>query len=50
MDTVKAFIQFLVDLFSALTNFLVGQGSGLDLGDLIGSLTGGETTAPASGD
>ncbi len=49
MDAIKAFIQFLVDLFSALSVFLTGEASGFDISGLFGGLTEEETTAqPAS--
>ena len=40
MDAVKAFIQFLVDLFSALSVFLTGgELADFDIGNLFGELT-----------
>lgn len=47
MDAIKAFIQFLVDLFSALSVFLTGEENLFDLGGLFGGQTE-ETTAPAA--
>lgn len=47
MDAVKAFIQFLVDLFSALSTFLIGGEGGFDLSGLLGGLTGQTTSTDA---
>ena len=53
-DAAKAFLEFLVDLFAALSAFLSGIGSkgGAGLGDLIngiGNITGGDKT-PVDGE
>ena len=49
MDALNAFIQFLVDLFSALSKFLTGDAeSTLDLGGFIGGLINGEDTSEAA--
>ena len=45
MEAVQAFIQFLVDLFSALATFLTGEGGSFDIGGLFGGLIGGKDTA-----
>ncbi len=45
MDAIQAFIQFLVDLFSALSRFLTGESASFDLSDLFGGLIGGDDTA-----
>ena len=50
MDAIKAFFQFLVDLFSALSTFLTGESGTLDLSDLFSGLIAGDeetTAAPA---
>ena len=48
MDAIKAFIQFLVDLFSALSVFLTGgELSEFDIGGLFGGLTGDKTPTDA---
>ncbi|MBQ6119315.1 MAG: hypothetical protein IJK98_08790 [Clostridia bacterium] len=41
MEAVQAFIQFLVDLFSALATFLTGEGGSFDVSGLFGGLIGG---------
>lgn len=54
-DAIKAFLEFLVDLFAALSTFLSGIGSkgGAGLGDIIngigdlGGLVGGGETPDA---
>lgn len=50
MDAVKAFIQFLVDLFSALSKFLLGNdGIDFDISGIFGGQTGEDTSeVPAS--
>ena len=46
MDTLQAFIQFFVDLFTALSTLLTGEGGAFDISGLIGNLTGeGESAA-----
>ena len=45
METVQAFIQFLVDLFSALATFLTGEGGSFDVSGLFGGLIGGNDAA-----
>ncbi len=45
MEAIQAFVQFLVDLFSALSMFLTGEGGSFDIGGLFGGLTGGEDTS-----
>ena len=46
MEAVQAFIQFLVDLFSALAAFLTGEGGSFDISGLFGGLTNnGEGTS-----
>ena len=47
MDAIKAFFQFLVDLFSALSTFLTGESGTFNLGDLFGGLSDDETADPA---
>ena len=51
MDAIKAFFQFLVDLFSALSTFLTGESGTFDLSSLFGGLIdGGDNTAtPTNG-
>ncbi len=44
MDAIQAFIQFLVDLFSALSMFLLGESTSFDLSGLFGALGGDEST------
>lgn len=44
MDALSAFIQFLVDLFSALSTFLTGEGGAFDISGLLGGLTGEDTS------
>ena len=45
MEAVQAFIQFLVDLFSALATFLTGEGGSFDISGLFGGLIGGNDAA-----
>lgn len=50
MDALNAFIQFLVDLFSALSKFLTGGEEGtFDLSGLFGGLISGEDTSAVAG-
>jgi hypothetical protein len=49
MDAIKAFFQFLVDLFSALSTFLTGESGTLDLSDLFSGLINDDTTTPTDG-
>lgn len=47
-DLLKAFVDFLTDLFAALADFLGGKFAlGDIIGDVGGLLGGEETTAPA---
>ena len=48
MDAIKAFFQFLVDLFSALSKFLTGESGTFDLSSLFGGLVDEETTDPSA--
>ena len=48
MEALQAIIQFFVDLFSALSTFLTGEGGAFDISGLIGSLTGGEEETTAA--
>ena len=48
MEAVQAFIQFLVDLFSALATFLTGEGGSFDVSGLFGGLVGGDTKTDAA--
>ena len=41
MESVQAIIQFLVDVFSALAQFLTGEGGTFDLSGLFGGLISG---------
>ena len=44
MDAIKAFFQFLVDLFSALSTFLTGESGTFDLSGLFGGLVDSDNT------
>ncbi len=51
MDALNAFIQFLVDLFTALSKFLTGDAeSTLDIGGFFGGLINSEDTSEVSGE
>lgn len=47
MDAINAFIQFLVDLFSALSMFLTGESASFDLSGILSGLVGGDDTSPS---
>ena len=48
MEALQAFIQFFVDLFSALSTFLTGESGTFDLSGLFNSLTDDEEESSAA--
>ena len=49
MESIQAFVQFLIDLFSALSAFLFGEEGGFDMSGMFGDLLSGEDDAAAEG-
>lgn len=49
-DAIKAFLEFLVDLFAALSEFLGGKVGTINLDGIMDLFGGDEEEAPAEGE